>query len=91
MPGVSTGVPLAGSAIFRPRREGKVEARIGREEAKAGGQDTGHRVAKSVYAELSADYVRVGIEMLPPVSVGENDHFGLFIGRTSPGGLRIAV
>jgi hypothetical protein len=54
MPGVSTGVPLAGSAIFRPRRERKVQARLGREEAKAGGQDTGHRVTKSIHTETVA-------------------------------------
>src|ERR1017187_7767615 len=75
MLGVPTRMSLPGTTILGPRRERKVQARLGGEEAEAGGQNAGYRITKSVHAELPADHLRVGIEMLPPVSVGENHNF----------------
>jgi hypothetical protein len=68
-------MPLRGTTIFRARRERKVQARLRGEEAEARRQDADHGVPDSVYAELPTDYVEVGVEVLPPVGVGENHNF----------------
>ncbi len=89
MPGIPTRMPLHGTTIFGARRERKVQARLGGEESETRRQDTNDGSSKSIHAELLPDYVGVGIEMLPPVGVGENHNFvGLkrrfFIRETAP-------
>ena len=69
---IAARMPLPGRAILRARREGKVEARLRREEAKAGGQDADHGDGKPIYAKLRTDDMRVGVRMLSPPGVGED-------------------
>jgi hypothetical protein len=89
LPGIPTRMALHGTTIFSARRERKVQARLGGEESEAGRQDTNDGSSKSVHTELLPDCMGVGIEMLPPVGVGENHNFvglkrGFFIRKTAP-------
>ena len=69
---VAARMPLPGAAIFQARRERKVEARFGREEAKARGQHADHSDRESIHAKLFTDDMRVGVGMLSPPGVGED-------------------
>ena len=75
---ISPGMPVRRGASFRTRSQREIQLSLGGEKAKARGQHADHGFRKFVHANLPAHHVRVGIEMLAPIIVGEDrDGVGL--------------
>src|SRR3954462_387947 len=66
-------MPLTRGAILPAGRIRQEQPCLRRQEAESRRQDSHHRVRNAVHPDLPAYYVAVGVALLPPVNVSEND------------------